>query len=87
MQLFNAVRQQQRTIESNMKAAGSSERRQEKVLRSVDKNSFLDILMGPTKSTVVGHKSNIQEDEKPSVKVNLTVQYIRIFNCISLYNC
>jgi hypothetical protein len=69
VQLFNAVRQQQKTIESSLKAAGSSESRQEKVFRSVDKNSFLDILMGPTKSTIVSHGSKSQVDNKPSVKV------------------
>lgn len=63
------MRQQQKTIESNLKAAGSSESRQEKVFRSVDKNSFLDILMGPTKSTVVSHGTKSQADTKPSIKV------------------
>ncbi|KAF4531638.1 hypothetical protein B566_EDAN006569 [Ephemera danica] len=55
VQLFNSVSQQQKSIESGLKAAGASIRKQEKVLHSVDKTTFLDVLMGPTRSTVVGH--------------------------------
>lgn len=54
IQLFNAVRKQQKEIDAELEEAGASERKRDKVLKSVDKNSFLDILMGPTKSIHVG---------------------------------
>ena len=44
MQLFNAVRQQQREIEDKMKEAGSSERRKDNVMKSLSKGAFLDLL-------------------------------------------
>lgn len=68
VQLFNSVSQQQKSIESGLKAAGGSIRKQEKVLHSVDKTSFLDVLMGPTRSTVVGHNVEAPPKIKPDIK-------------------
>ncbi|XP_039281452.1 RRP15-like protein [Nilaparvata lugens] len=56
VQLFNAVRDQQKTIEKKIKTAGSSDSKQEKVLKSVNKTEFLNTLMKPTKSQLVPPK-------------------------------
>lgn len=61
IQLFNAVRKQQKEIDAELEEAGASERKRDKVLKSVDKNSFLDILMGPTKSVHVGRTVDKKE--------------------------
>lgn len=53
VQLFNAVRQQQTDISKKLSQAGPLERKREQVLKNIDKNAFLDILMGGTKSTSV----------------------------------
>jgi len=46
VQLFNAVREQQKDIKTKLKEAGGSMRKQEKVYKNIDKNSFVDILTG-----------------------------------------
>lgn len=51
--MFNAVRQQQTDISKKLSQAGPLERKREQVLKNIDKNAFLDILMGSTKSTSV----------------------------------
>ena len=49
MQLFNAVRSQQRSLEEKLKDAGASERKREKVMESITKGKFLDMLKGDNK--------------------------------------
>ncbi len=44
VQLFNAVRDQQKTIKSKLADAGQSTRKREKVFKSIDKDGFLDVL-------------------------------------------
>jgi len=46
VQLFNAVREQQKDIKSQLKEAGGSFRKQEKVFKNIDKNSFVELLTG-----------------------------------------
>lgn len=46
VQLFNAVKMQQKDISTKLKEAGPLEVRKEKVLKSIDKRAFLDVLMG-----------------------------------------
>jgi len=46
VQLFNAVREQQKDIKTKLKEAGGSFRKQEKVFKNIDKNSFVEILTG-----------------------------------------
>lgn len=48
VQLFNAVRQQQKEIEDKLVQAGPLERKREKALKSIDRKAFLDVLMGGT---------------------------------------
>lgn len=48
VQLFNAVRSQQKQIDEKLEEAGKPEYKREKVLKSVSKKTFLDALMnGP----------------------------------------
>lgn len=42
VQLFNLVKQQQRTVEKKLKHIGPSILKQDKVLESLDKKSFID---------------------------------------------
>lgn len=72
MQLFNAVRQQQMSINTKLSQAGPLERKREQALKSIDKNAFLDILMGgsksiPIDSTVKSKKSVEQTNNKDKV--------------------
>lgn len=46
VQLFNAVRAQQKDIATQLEEAGPLERKKEKVLKSIDKRQFLNVLMG-----------------------------------------
>jgi len=67
VQLFNAVREQQICISKKISQAGPLERKREQVLKSIDKNAFLDILMGDSKSISVDKsdktKDTIQNKE------------------------
>lgn len=67
MQLFNAVRQQQTEINKKLSQAGPLERKREQVLKNIDKNAFLDILMGGSKSIQVHNELKF---EKPVDKTN-----------------
>lgn len=74
MQLFNAVRQQQTEINKKLSQAGPLERKREQVLKSIDKNTFLDILMGGSKSipahnTLKSEKSVEQTNNEEKVSV------------------
>lgn len=44
VQLFNAVRKHQKTIDKKVKEAGGSERKKAKLLSSVSKKDFIDVL-------------------------------------------
>jgi len=63
VQLFNAVREQQKDIKDQLKSAGGSFRKQEKVLQNIDKNSFVELLTGKS--------VNIPNEEPPSKKSKL----------------
>ncbi|XP_018357645.1 PREDICTED: RRP15-like protein [Trachymyrmex cornetzi] len=62
VQLFNAVRQQQVEIKTKLSQAGPLERKREQVYKNIDKNAFLDILMGGSKSIPI---DNGVKSEKP----------------------
>lgn len=66
-QLFNAVRQQQMEIKKKLSEAGPLERKREQVFKSIDKNAFLDVLMGGSKSVSV---DNAVKSEKPVEQTN-----------------
>lgn len=44
MQLFNAVRRHQKTVEQQVKEVGGSERKKAKLLSSVSKKDFIHLL-------------------------------------------
>jgi len=52
VQLFNAVRKQQKTIDEEIQEVGGSERRKDKVLAGMTRDRFLNILKGTGASNV-----------------------------------
>lgn len=58
VQLFNAVRNQQKTFEKEL-SKDVPEGKKEKILKKFDKRAFLDTLMGQSKSI------NVEEQTKP----------------------
>ncbi|XP_037311033.1 RRP15-like protein [Pungitius pungitius] len=58
VQLFNAVRKHQKTINIKVKEVGGSERKKAKLLSSVTKKDFIDVLRG----TEGGSARNMAED-------------------------
>ena len=56
VQLFNAVKKQQKTVEEEKEKAGS-DRKKEKVMEKVTKDSFLNMLKGSTVSNVTLEKT------------------------------
>jgi len=79
VQLFNAVRQQQVEIKKKLSQAGPLERKREQVFKNIDKNAFLDILMGGSKSIpidngVKSEKPVMQTDDKDKVRKSLHIR-------------
>lgn len=64
VQLFSVVRQQQKSLESQLNKAGSSERKRDKVMKSLDKRAFLDILMGHSHSEPVDSPIKLEAELK-----------------------
>ncbi|XP_066539282.1 RRP15-like protein [Hoplias malabaricus] len=74
VQLFNAVRKHQQNVDEKMKEVGGSERKKAKILSSVSKKDFIDILRGTAGAvlpTVKKERSVPEEkkDEKPAWNV------------------
>lgn len=79
MQLFNAVRQQQVEIKRKLSQAGPLERKREQVFKSIDKNAFLDILMGGSKSIPVDNSVKPEKSvEKTDDKDKVSEFYLHI---------
>ncbi|RVE41485.1 hypothetical protein evm_013872 [Chilo suppressalis] len=70
VQLFNAVRNQQKTLERDIDNSDLTEGKKEKILKKFDKRTFLDTLMGQTKSIVVDKETNNVKDEEKAPKWN-----------------
>ncbi|XP_071080326.1 RRP15-like protein [Haliotis cracherodii] len=66
VQLFNAVRQQQKVLEEKLTEAGSSIKKSEKVMGSMTKGKFLDMLKGSTPSLLEDSKKVIKKE--PTLK-------------------
>merc|ERR1712051_900669 len=71
VQLFNAVRAHQKDMKVKLKEAGGSFRKQEKVYKSLDKGSFVEMLTGKKMSKSSegpsSKKAKIEvKDEEPS---------------------
>nr|XP_061800600.1 RRP15-like protein [Nerophis lumbriciformis] len=73
VQLFNAVRSHQKNIDDKVKKeAGGSERKKAKILSSVSKKDFIDVLRrtdGGSSVKVKEEKIDTQVDEKPAWSV------------------
>ncbi|XP_029594025.1 RRP15-like protein [Salmo trutta] len=74
VQLFNAVRNHQKTVDEKVKEAGGSERRKAKLLSSVSKKDFIDVLRGTGGGSEVVTKTETQmtgreAEEKPAWSV------------------
>ncbi|XP_060905560.1 RRP15-like protein isoform X2 [Labrus mixtus] len=68
VQLFNAVRKHQKTVDEKVKEVGGSERKKAKLLSSVSKKDFIDVLRGSEGSQTPKTPAPV-EDEKPSWSV------------------
>lgn len=64
MQLFNAVRQHQKRVDEKMKEVGGSEWKKTKVLSSISKKDFIDVLRGNA-----GCKMAAMKTEKSAVSM------------------
>jgi len=53
IQLFNAVKTQQKEIKNKLDEAGSLEVKRDEVLKNIDKRTFLDVLMGEKSEPMV----------------------------------
>ncbi|XP_038206717.1 RRP15-like protein [Zerene cesonia] len=62
VQLFNAVRNQQKSFEKDL-SNDVTETKKEKILKKFDKRTFLDTLMGQTKSVIVDENTKTLKDE------------------------
>lgn len=62
VQLFNAVRNQQKTFEAEL-SKDLPEGKKEKILKKFDKRAFLDTLMGQSKSIIVDEQTKNMKDE------------------------
>ncbi|XP_076761634.1 RRP15-like protein [Xylocopa sonorina] len=63
VQLFNAVKQQQGEINQKLSTAGPLERKREQVLKNINKSTFLDVLMGASKSIPVDNSVKDEQQE------------------------
>ncbi|XP_028170405.1 RRP15-like protein [Ostrinia furnacalis] len=63
VQLFNAVRNQQKSLDTQLDRNDLSEHKKEKILKKFDKRAFLDTLMGQTKSVIVDKETKPPKDE------------------------
>ncbi|XP_046585020.1 RRP15-like protein [Haliotis rubra] len=72
VQLFNAVRQQQKVLEEKLTEAGSSIKKSEKVMESMTKGKFLDLLKGSKPSLLKDSKKvtkkepTLKQEEEPT---------------------
>uniref|UniRef100_A0AAZ3Q2B4 RRP15-like protein n=1 Tax=Oncorhynchus tshawytscha TaxID=74940 RepID=A0AAZ3Q2B4_ONCTS len=74
VQLFNAVRKHQKTVDEKVKEAGGSERKKAKLLSSVSKKDFINVLRGTEGGSEVVIKTERQTtgreaEEKPAWSV------------------
>ncbi|XP_062848207.1 RRP15-like protein [Trichomycterus rosablanca] len=73
VQLFNAVRQHQKNVDDKMKEVGGSERKKAKVLSTISKKDFIDVLKGSagcnTSVRIEKSMSKEPKEEKPAWSV------------------
>lgn len=91
VQLFNAVRNQQKTLEKEMDRNDLSEGKKEKILKKFDKRTFLDTLMGQSKSIIVDEatkvaKNEVKDDDAPKWSALRYFFYFVLFGMVQ-YPC
>jgi len=64
VQLFNAVREQQKNIKSDLSAAGGSFRKRENVMKSVDREGFLEMVSGQKRKAPKADSESTTGDKK-----------------------
>ncbi|XP_063775190.1 RRP15-like protein [Pseudophryne corroboree] len=72
VQLFNAVRTHQSNISDQMKEAGGSERKKSKLMSSVSKKDFIDVLRGRESK---GEAAKQREPKKVTIKTEKTPEW------------
>lgn len=70
VQLFNAVKQQQKEIDEKLVEAGPLERKREKALKNIDRKAFLDVLMGGTNKLAEEDDTEELKEEKEEIEDN-----------------
>ena len=60
VQLFNAVKKQQKIVSQRVEEAGPSARKQEQAIKSVSKGQFMDLLKGGAANVVREGTSDLQ---------------------------
>ncbi|KAJ8948098.1 hypothetical protein NQ318_008451 [Aromia moschata] len=74
VQLFNAVKIQQKEVDDKLKEAGPLEAKKEKVMKNLDKRAFLDVLMGE-KSQKVDDEVSLHKMEQRKGKLEKDVTW------------
>lgn len=73
VQLFNAVRTHQKTVDNSVKESGSSERKKAKLLSSVSKKDFIDVLRR-TEGGSKGSVNNVKSTVSPLMALSFILQ-------------
>merc|ERR1712223_2039938 len=66
VQLFNAVREQQKTIKTQLNTAGGSVRKREKVYKNMDRQTFLNVLTNQKSVQKTAVDTNISATQTPN---------------------
>ena len=70
VQLFNAVREQQKTLKTQLDKAGLSTTKRDKVFKNLDKGAFLQVLSGKRPSTTTQSNENIDDvTKRPKMEI------------------
>ena len=73
VQLFNAVREQQKSLKTQLDKAGLSTTKRDKVFKNLDKDAFLDVLSGKKRTlssaSISGNGAHNSEVKKPKTEV------------------
>merc|ERR1712141_36012 len=71
VQLFNAVRDQQKSLKTQLDKAGLSITKRDKVYKNLDKDAFLEVLSGKKRSSnaIGGNRENSMLNKKPKTEV------------------
>lgn len=81
MQLFNAVKKHQKTVDDKLKEVGGSERKKAKILSSVSKRDFIDVLR---RTEGVSSK---EEKTKVSSTTSCVFFFCLFFFCNNAFHC